>query len=40
MFSQQFGRDTKSAAQLITLSTILSIVTLPLFAVLAEVLGR
>ena len=36
LFAQQFGRDTAPAAESITLSTLLSILTLPLFAVLAE----
>lgn len=40
IFAQRFGRDTSTAAQFITLSTLLSIVTLPLFAVLAQALGR
>ena len=33
LFAQQFGRDTAPAAESITLSTLLSILTLPLFAV-------
>ena len=36
MFAQQFGRDTDSAAQSITLSTLLSVITLPVVAVLAR----
>ena len=36
MFAQQFGRDTDNAAQSITLSTLLSIITLPVVAVLAQ----
>ena len=36
LFAQQFGRDTAPAAESITLSTLLSILTLPLFAVLAR----
>ncbi len=39
IFAQKFGRDTASAAQLITLSTLLSILTLPIFAVLSQTLG-
>ena len=36
IFAQQFGLDTDSAAQSITLSTLLSIITLPVVAVLAQ----
>lgn len=36
MFAQQFGRDTTTASQTITLSTILSIFTLPIFAVIVK----
>lgn len=36
LLSQHFDQDTTSAAQLVALSTILSIVTLPIFAVLAQ----
>lgn len=39
IFSQQFGRDTATAAQMVTLTTLCCIVTLPCFAVLANVLG-
>ena len=39
MFAQRFGRDTASAAQLVSLSTVLSIFTLPLVAVLAQQLS-
>lgn len=39
IFAQRFGRDTATAAQLITLSTLLSILTLPVFAVLAQTLA-
>jgi len=39
MFSIRFGRDSESAAQIITLSTLLSIITLPIFAVIARVLS-
>ena len=40
MFAVRFGQDEESAAQLVTLTTLLSIVTLPLFGVLASVLGN
>ena len=36
MFCQMFGQDTASAAQLVTLSTLLSMVTLPMVALLAQ----
>ena len=36
MFAQRFGRDTASAAQLVSLTTLLSVFTLPLVAVLAQ----
>lgn len=36
MFSQMFHKDTAMAAQLVTLSTLLSIVTLPIMALLAR----
>jgi hypothetical protein len=36
MFAQMFHRDEETAAQMVTLSTLLSIVTLPIFAVLAR----
>ncbi|HIY22370.1 MAG TPA: AEC family transporter [Candidatus Flavonifractor merdigallinarum] len=39
MFAQRFGRDTATAAQLVSLSTVLSILTLPLMAVLAQQLS-
>ncbi|WP_186566739.1 AEC family transporter [Lawsonibacter celer] len=39
IFAQRFGRDTAAAAQLITLSTLLSILTLPCFAALAQLLN-
>lgn len=39
IFAQLFGRDTAAAAQLITLTTILSILTLPVFVVLAQALA-
>lgn len=39
MFAQRFGQDTGSAAELVSLSTFLSIVTLPLVAVLAQQLS-
>ena len=36
MFAQMFKRDEETAAQMVTLSTLLSIITLPIFAVLAR----
>lgn len=39
IFAQQFRRDTGTAAQLVTLSTLLSIATLPVIALLARTLG-
>ena len=39
MFAQRFGRSTAAAAQVITLSNILSVVTLPVLAVLAQALS-
>ena len=36
MFAQIFHRDEETAAQMVTLSTLLSIVTLPVFALLAR----
>lgn len=36
MFAQMFQRDEETAAQMVTLSTLLSIITLPVFAVLAR----
>lgn len=36
MFAQRFRRDEETAAQMVTLSTLLSILTLPVFAVLAR----
>lgn len=36
MLAQRFGRDTATAAQMVTLSTLLSVLTLPLFAVAAQ----
>ncbi len=36
MFAQMFKRDVETAAQMVTLSTLLSVVTLPVFAVLAR----
>lgn len=39
MFSERFGRDAARAAQLVSLSTLLSIATLPVMAVVAEMLG-
>lgn len=38
IFSQQYRRDTGTAAQLVTLTTLCCIITLPCFAVLAGVL--
>lgn len=38
IFAQRFGRDSAIGAQLVTLSTLFSIVTLPVFAALAQVL--
>jgi predicted permease len=32
MFAERFGRDTATAAQAVTLTTLLSIITLPVFA--------
>ncbi len=39
IFADQFGRNTAAAAQLVTLSTLLSVITLPAFAVVARVLA-
>ena len=36
MFAQMFGRDVETAAHMVTLSTLLSVITLPVFAVLAR----
>ncbi|MGM9606902.1 MAG: AEC family transporter [Oscillospiraceae bacterium] len=36
MFAQIFKRDEETAAQMVTLSTLLSIITLPVFAVIAR----
>lgn len=36
MFAQMFHRDVETAAQMVTLSTLLSILTLPVFAVVAR----
>jgi len=36
MFAQMFRKDTASSAQFVTLSTLLSIITLPLAALLAK----
>lgn len=36
MFAQMFHRDEETSAQMVTLSTLLSIITLPVFAVLAR----
>jgi len=39
ILAQRFGRDTATAAQMITLTTLLSAFTLPVFAVIAQRLG-
>jgi predicted permease len=39
IFAQRFDQDTATAAQYITLSTLLSIITLPVFAVLAQMVA-
>ena len=39
MFAQMFHRDVETAAQMVTLSTLLSIFTLPVFAVAAKALS-
>ena len=36
MFAQMFRRDVETAARMVTLSTLLSVITLPVFAVLAR----
>ena len=36
MLAQMFQRDTKTSAQMVTLTTLLSVITLPVFAVLAR----
>ena len=36
IFAQMFGRDTEAGAQMVTLSTLLCIITLPLFAAAAR----
>jgi predicted permease len=38
MFAQRFERDTATAASAVSLSTLMSILTLPLFAVLSKLL--
>ena len=38
MLAQTYGRDTVVSAQTVTLSTLLSILTLPVFATLARTL--
>ena len=40
LFSSRFRRDSVCAAQLVTLCTILSILTMPVFAALAELLAK
>lgn len=39
LFSVQFGRDARLASKVVALSTLLSIITLPLFTVAAELLA-
>ena len=39
IFAQKFGRDPTASAQFVTLSTLLSILTLPVIAVLAQALA-
>ena len=39
ILAQQFGRDAGSAAQMVTLSTLLSVLTLPVVAVAANLLS-
>ena len=39
MLSEQYGRDVEHAAQLVSLSTLLSIFSLPVMTVLAEALA-
>lgn len=39
MFAQRFQRDTALAAQMVTLSTLLSVLTLPIVAVVAQALS-
>ncbi len=39
MFAQMFRRDETTAAQMVTLSTLLSVLTLPVFAVLARTIA-
>jgi predicted permease len=38
IFAEKYDRDSQLAAQMVSLTTILSIITLPLIAVLAEVM--
>lgn len=40
IFAQKFGRDTATAAQLITLTTLLSVLTLPIFAVVSQIIAK
>ncbi|MBP1737228.1 MAG: transporter [Oscillospiraceae bacterium] len=40
IFAQQFNRDVSTAAQLITLTTLLSVITLPIWAVIVEILSQ
>ena len=39
MFAQRYSQDVTRSAQLVTLSTLCSVLTLPCFAVLAAVLS-
>ena len=39
MFAQQFERDAVAGAQVVTLTTLFSILTLPAFALLAKLAG-
>ena len=39
ILAQQYNRDVGSAAQMVTLSTLLSVVTLPVVAVMANLLS-
>ena len=39
IFAQKFGRDPTASAQFVTLSTLLSILTLPVITVLAQYLA-
>lgn len=39
MFAQMFGKDTTTAARMVTLSTLLSVLTLPIVALIARQVG-